>query len=196
MRTRYDILINWGAWKAGQYVMLKTVPTELIQMGVLEEYGGVATFDITHDANCDITYDDTADYKIGDTVVLTITVTDTYAIRSLLVNDIEMVELIDNDDMTLTLTVAQISNVINITSGVLASVTITDSAESHTTYEKKDYFVGDTVIFNLSFDEGYGLSTVEFNGVDVTFDVVDNTLTKVLIAAANTLNVTSKTTGQ
>ena len=173
--------------------MLKTVPTELIQMGVLEEWAGFATFDITHDANCDITYDDTVDYEIGDTVVLTIAITPPNEIRSLLVNDIEMANLVNPVDMTLTITIAQLSNVINITSGVTAIVTVTDDATSHTTYEQKTYYVGDTVIFTLSFDEGYELHNVNFNGVDVTADVVNNTLTKVLPVATNTLTVTSKT---
>ena len=155
-----------------------------------------ATFDITHDANCDIAYDDTVDYDIGDTVVLHITRTDLYEIRSILVNDVEMLTLINPVDMTLTLTIAKLSNVINVTSGVPANVTVNDDAKSHTTYEQKQYYVGDTVIFTLSFDEGYELDAVVFNSVDVKADVVNNTLTKVLLQANNTLDVTSKTIGQ
>jgi len=79
---------------------------------------------------------------------------------------------------------------------VTAIVTVTGDEYSHRTYEQKAYYIGDTVIFELSFDEGYELDTVTFNGVDVKADVVDNTLTKVLPQAANTLDVTSKTSGQ
>lgn len=180
-----------------EYIKSTDVELSPIERGEIHEFVAssiifeekYATFDITHDENCDITYDDTVDYKIGDTVVLQLITTPPNAIRSLLVNDVEMVELIDTDDMTLTLTVAQLSNVINVTAGVPATITVTDDASSHTTYEQKDYYIGDTVIFNLSFDEGYELNTVDFNDVDVTADVVDNTLTKVLIAAGNTLNV-------
>lgn len=187
-----------------EYIASTDVELSPIERGEIHEFVAssiifekeYATFKITHDDNCDIAYDDTADYEVGDTVVLTIITTSPNAIRSLLVNDVEMVTLINPVDKTLTLTIAQLSNVINVTSGVPATVTVTDGLNSHTTYEQKDYYIGDTVIFNLSFEEGFELHAILFNDGNVTAGVVNNTLTKELTEATNTLNVTSKTTGQ